>query len=193
MRADLSSDLIAYQGVEYWVVKEPLGQKYYQFPPHVHYILSQLDGTKTIEELIDGFHREHAPKRISRSELQQLLTRFHKDGLVISGVPGQGIELLKRGRKNAAMEKMTSLSNILAVRWRGFDPERILNWLDRWIWWLFTPTAIVIALALGMVAPMLRVDSLCRISIPFARVRSIFRSKALVDVCRRPCRDQDVA
>ncbi len=152
MRSDLTSDLITYQGVEYWVIKEPLGQKFYQFPPHVFYILEQLDGTRTIEELIDGFQREHAPKRITRSELQQLLTRFHKDGLVISSVPGQGIELLRRGRKSAAMEKVTSLSNILAVRWRGFDPEGILNFLDRRIWWVFTPTAIVITLVLATVA-----------------------------------------
>ena len=152
MRADLTSDLLTYQGVEYWVVKEPLAQKYYQFPPHVHYLLKQLDGTKTIEQLIDGFHREHAPKRITRSELQQLLTRFHKDGLVISAVPGQGVELLRRGRKNAAMERVTSLSNILAVRYRGFDPERILNFLDRWIWWVFTPAAIVLTVIMGLVA-----------------------------------------
>lgn len=152
MRADLTCDRMTWQGVEYWVVKEPLGQKYYQFPPHVYYILERLDGSRTIEALIDGFHREYAPKRITRSELQQLLTRFHKDGLVTSGVRGQGIELLRRGRRNAAMERLTSLSNILAIRWRGFDPERILNWLNRWVWWLFTPTAIVIALLAAVVA-----------------------------------------
>ena len=152
MRSDLTSDLLTYQGVEYWVVKEPLGQKYYQFPPHVHYLLTQLDGKKTIEQLIEGFHREHAPKRITRSELQQLLTRFHKDGLVTSAVSGQGVELLRRGRKNAAMERVTSLSNILAIRWRGFDPERILNFLNRWIWWLFTPAAIVITMVLATIA-----------------------------------------
>ena len=152
MRPDLTCDLLTYQGVEYWVIKEPLGQKYYQFPPHVYHILKQLDGTRTIEQLIEGFHRENAPKRITRSELQQLLTRFHRDGLVISSVPGQGIELLRRGRKNLAMERVTSLSNILAIRWRGFDPERILNFLDRWVWWVFTPTAIVITLCLAAVA-----------------------------------------
>ena len=152
MRSDLTSDLITYQGIEYWVVKEPLGQKYYQFPPHVHYILKQLDGSKTIEQLIEGFHREYAPKRITRPELQQLLTRFHKDGLVISDVSGQGTELLSRGRKNLAMERLTSMTNILAIRYRGFDPERILNWLDRWVWWLFTPTAIVVVMVLALIA-----------------------------------------
>lgn len=152
MRSDLTYDRMTYQGVEYWVVKEPLGQKYYQFPPHVFFILKQLDGNRTIEQLIDGFHEAHAPKRITRSELQQLLTRFHKDGLVISGATGQGIELLRRGRKNAAMERVSSLTNILAIRWRGFDPERILNFLDRWFWWLFTPTAVVLTIFAASVA-----------------------------------------
>ncbi len=115
MRSDLTYNPLTYQGVEFWVVKEPLGQKYFQFPPHVFWILKRLDGQQTIEGLIDEFHREHAPKRITRSELQQLLSRFHKDGLVISDVRGQGIELLRRGRKNAAMERLASMSNILAL------------------------------------------------------------------------------
>ena len=141
MRSDLTCEPMTYQGVEYWVVKEPLGQKYYQFPPHVFHILKQLDGTRTIDDLIDTFHEENAPKRITRSELQQLLTRFHKDGLVISEVNGQGIELLRRGRKNLIMERVQACSNILAVRYRGFDPERLLNWLIRGTWWLFTSEA----------------------------------------------------
>ncbi len=146
MRSDLTFDRQTYQGVEYWVVKEPLGQKYYQFPPHVFYILRQLNGNRSIDELQENYHTEHAPKRITRSELQQLLTRFHRDGLVISDMPGQGMELLKRGRKNAAMERFGQMANILAIRYRGFDPERILNFLDKYCWWIFTRvTACVVA------------------------------------------------
>ncbi len=152
MRADLTFARQSYQGVEYWVVKEPLGQKYFQFPPHVFYILRFLDGNKSIDEIIDSYHVEHAPKRITRNELQQLLTRFHRDGLVISDVPGQGIELLKRGRKNLAMERFGQMSNVLAIRYRGFDPERILNWLINWTWWLFTKPAVIIFSVLGMIA-----------------------------------------
>ncbi len=143
IRPDLTFDRQYYQGVEYWVIKEPLGQKYYQFPPHVFYLLQQLDGQRSIEELQENYQREFSPKRITRHELQQLLTRFHRDGLVVSDMSGQGVELLERGRKNVAMERLTSLSNILAIRYRGFDPERILNFLNRWTWWLFTPAAVI--------------------------------------------------
>ena len=53
MRPDLTFDSQSYQGVEFWVVKEPLGQKYFQFPPSVFYLLQELDGNQTIDELQD--------------------------------------------------------------------------------------------------------------------------------------------
>ncbi|MDG1875556.1 MAG: hemolysin D [Mariniblastus sp.] len=146
IRPDLTFDRMAYQGVEYWVVKEPLGQKYYQFPPHVFYLLRELDGQKTIDQLQDGYHEKFAPKRITRQDLQQLLTRFHQDGLVTSNMPGQGKELLKRGHKNLMMERVGTFSNILAIRYKGFDPERILNFLLPYTWWLFTKAAAILVL-----------------------------------------------
>ncbi len=152
MRPDLTFDRMTYQGVEYWVVKEPLGQKYFQFPPHVFYLLQQLDGTKSVEELQDNYHREYAPKRITRQDLQQLLTRFHQDSLVTSDLPGQGMELLKRGKKNSRMELMGQFANILAIRYKGFDPERILNAMLPYTWWIFTKACAMVVAVLAAVA-----------------------------------------
>ncbi len=152
IRADLTFTRMAYQGVEYWVVKEPLGQKYFQFPPHVFYLLQQLDGNKTIDELQDGYHEKFAPKRITRQDLQQLLTRFHQDSLVTSNTPSQGPELLKRGQKNKLMERVGACANILAIRYKGFDPERILNFLLPYTWWIFTKAAAIITLIASSIA-----------------------------------------
>ena len=154
MRSDLTFDRMTYQGVEYWVVKEPLGQKYFQFPPHVFYLLQQLNGNRTVEELQENYQEKFAPKRITRNDLQQLLTRFHQDGLVISDVGGQGSELLKRGQKNKRMERFGQMANILAIRYRGFDPERILNFLNRYTWWIFTKPAVIVTMVAAMVALM---------------------------------------
>ncbi|MFK7766817.1 MAG: hemolysin D [Mariniblastus sp.] len=152
MRADLTFDRMSYQGVEYWVIKEPVGQKYYQFPPHVFYLLRELDGTKSIDELQDNYHEKFAPKRITRQDLQQLLTRFHQDGLVISNMPGQGPELLKRGQKNRRMELVGAFSNVLAIRYKGFDPERILNAMLPWTWWIFTKVAVYFTMFFAAIA-----------------------------------------
>ncbi len=152
MRPDLTFDWVTYQGIEYWVVKEPLGQKYFQFPPHVFYLLRELDGNKTIDELQDGYHEKFAPKRITRQDLQQLLTRFHQDSLVTSNVLGQGPELLKRGNKNKMMELVGKFSNVLAIRYKGFDPERILNWLLPYTWWIFTKAAVFATMVFASIA-----------------------------------------
>ena len=152
MRPDLTIDPMTYQGVEYWVVKEPVGQKYFQFPPHVIYLLKALDGTKSAEELQDNYHRDFAPKRITRQELQQLLTRFHQDGLVTSDLPGQGMELYKRGKKNNRMELMGQLANVLAIRYKGFDPEQILEFLLPFTWWIFTKGCAIAVAVLAAIA-----------------------------------------
>jgi len=154
MRPDLTFDRQTYQGVEFWVVKEPLAQKFFQFPPAVFYLLKQLDGEQTIDGLQDKYHAEYAPKRITRQDLQQLLTRFHNDGLVTSDVAGQGSELMKRGEKNLRMERLQMMSNILAIRYRGFDPEGILNFLNRYLWWVFTFTCMCFVFVAAAIALM---------------------------------------
>ena len=152
MRPDLTFDPMTYQGVEYWVVKEPLGQKYFQFPPHVFYLLQQLDGTKSAEQLQDDYHRDFAPKRITQQEIQQLLTRFHQDGLVTSELPGQGVELLKRGQKSKRNELLGKFANVLAIRYKGFDPERILEFLLPFTWWIFTKAGALLVAVLATIA-----------------------------------------
>ena len=152
MRPDLTFDRQTYQGVEYWVIKEPLGQKYFQLPPQVFFLLKLLDGHQTIDSLQDAYHAEYAPKRITRNDLQQLLTRFHQDSLVTANVPGQGTELLKRGEKNRRMELFGTFSNVLAIRWKGVDPEGLLNWLIKYTWWIFTPAAAIFVAIMSSIA-----------------------------------------
>ncbi|HMP78863.1 MAG TPA: hypothetical protein PKD54_05385 [Pirellulaceae bacterium] len=149
MRSDLNCTRMEYQGVEYWVIKEPLAQKYYQFPPHVYFLLQQLDGQRSVQEILDNYHREHAPKRITPEEFQQLVQRFHKDNLIVGDAVNQGVELFKRGWKTWWMERLMQFSNILALRFRGVDPDRLLNPLERWFGWLFSPAA---AMAVGILA-----------------------------------------
>ena len=152
MRPDLTFTRQHWQGVEYWVVKEPLGQKYFQFPPQVFFLLQQLDGFRSAQQILDNYHEEFAPRRLSQEQLHSLLQRFHKDSLVISDTSGQGSELLKRGRKTASMERLQTFSNILAVRFRGVDPERLLNRINRYTWWLFTKPAAAIFGTLALIA-----------------------------------------
>ncbi len=121
-----------------FVVKDPVAQKYFQLTEHAYFVLQSLDGQKSIETIRDEYHRKFAPQRIELRRLEKLLFQFHRDGLVISTRAGQGKQLFDRQRRQKNMELFGKFSNVLAIRFRGFDPEHLLTNLNRLIGWVFS-------------------------------------------------------
>ena len=67
-------------------------------------------------------------------------------------VPGQGRQLRKRRDERRRQQILGALSNVLCIRFKGIDPERVLDWLYPKVRWLFTRTALVICLLLAISA-----------------------------------------
>ncbi|MFN5916000.1 MAG: hemolysin D, partial [Planctomycetota bacterium] len=151
-RPDLESRKHHYDGRSYWVVKEPLGLNYFRFHEEEYAILNMLDGETSLQSIKDRFQAEFAPQRISLQDLQQFVGMLHKSGLVISHAVGQGKPLRRRGETKKRKEWISKLSNIFAIRFRGIDPEKILNGLLPWFGWLFTTWCLMLALMLGLAA-----------------------------------------
>ena len=154
-RADLSVERHRYLGREYWVVKDPVAQKYYRFEEEEFALLEMLDGETSLEELQVRFERRFAPQRITLAELHQLVGMLHRSCLAVSDAAGQGRELLQRGRKRAHRERLAALTNILSIRFKGVDPNRLLTWLDKRLGWFFSPTCASFCGALALAALML--------------------------------------
>ena len=76
---------------------------------------------------------------------------LHRSGLVISQASGQGRQLRRRGDEKKK-ELLGKLSNIFALRFRGIDPERILNFLNPITWWYFTLPAFILVALFGLCA-----------------------------------------
>lgn len=142
-RPDLTSNRQRYQGTGYWVVKEPVGLQYFRFHDEEYYILNMLDGHVSLQQIKDGFERRFAPQKITFGDLQQFIGMLHRSGLVISNSPGQGKALRERGRKKKNKETMGKFANVFALRYRGFDPEKILNAILPWFGWIFTVPALI--------------------------------------------------
>ena len=77
---------------------------------------------------------------------------LYRSSLLVSESPNQGIELKKRGDTNRKQERRQSLTNILAIRYKGFDPDRLLDFLLGWTGWFFTWPAFVCVLLVGLSA-----------------------------------------
>lgn len=147
-RPDLRSSRHQYQGTGYWVVKEPVGLQYFRFHEEEYFILQMLDGHISLDQIKEGFEARFAPQKITFGDLQQFIGMLHRSGLVISNSPGQGRSLEKRGRTKKRKELMGKAANIFALRFRGFDPERVLNKILPWFGWMFTIPALLFFLCL---------------------------------------------
>jgi putative peptide zinc metalloprotease protein len=153
-RPDLQVTKQRYQGRQYWIVKDPVGLNYFRFQEEEFNLLNWLDGENSLDDLRNRFEKQFAPQKITLEELGRLIGMLHQSGLVIAGVPGQGKQLLKLRWERKKKEFMAALSNLLAIRFKGIDPERLLNWLYSLppVRWFFTKTAAFFCLCLFIAA-----------------------------------------
>jgi len=152
VRPDLTARRQRYQGRVYWVVKDPVGLQYYRFEEEEFAILQMLDGESSLEEIAEQFEQDFPPQTIRVEELQNFIGMLHRSGLVLSDSLGQGHQLKQRRDEKKRKELLASLSNVLAFRFRGFDPERILEGLYPYVRWFFSAPATIFNLCLASLA-----------------------------------------
>jgi putative peptide zinc metalloprotease protein len=155
MRPDLVTEKQRYQGQVYWIVKDPLALSYYRFQEEEFAILNMLDGDTSLDEMKRRFEKNFAPQKITLEELGRLVGMLHSSHLVIADMPGQGTQLRKRHSERVKKEWLGKLANVLAIRFKGFDPERILTRMLPWFGWLFTWRGAVLVLGVAFSALLL--------------------------------------
>lgn len=155
MRLDLQVTRQSYQGREYWVIKDPLSLKYFRFEDEEYALLALLDGKSSLDTIRERFETQFAPQKISAAELHQLIGLLYRNGLLLSDLPGQGEQLAQRAATKERQVFWGKLSSILAVRFRGYDPDRLLTSLNRYFGWLFSLPALAGALLLMLSALLL--------------------------------------
>jgi len=151
-RPDLSARRQQYLGRSYWVVKEPVGLNYFRFQDEEYAILQMIDGNTSLDEIKERFEAEFPPQKITLEELQQFLGMLHRSGLIVAGVPGQGRQLRKRRDERRRKEILGACTNILCIRFKGFDPERVLNWLYPKVRFFFSSSMLVLYCLLAISA-----------------------------------------
>jgi len=152
MRGDLTAHRQIYQGQVFWVIKEPVGLNYYRFPEDSYFVMRQLDGQQSLEQIESSYNLEFSPRRLTIDKLQSFIGSLHKAGLLQAVSTGQGEELFKRRKKLRRQKLFSQWGNVLALRFRGIDPERLLNALNPYFGWLFSAPAVAMALFGGFLA-----------------------------------------
>jgi putative peptide zinc metalloprotease protein len=155
-RHDLEAVAQTFIGRRYWAIKDPVRLRYFHLRDEEYCLFTVLDGTATLADLRDQFERQFAPRRLAVGQIQSFLGMLHREGLILSDAPGQTDELLKRADAARLRNLGATVSNVLAIRLRGIDPQRFLDWLSPKCRWLFSPAsllagAVVVLAAVGLV------------------------------------------
>ena len=151
-RPDLIAQREHYLGRSYWIVKDPIGLNYFRFQDEEYAILQMLDGRISLDEIKERFEDEFPPQKITLEELQQFLGMLHRSALVVADVGGQGHQLRKRRDERRRKERLAAMTNILCIRFKGIDPERVLNRLYPYFAWFFSPVTFVLGCLLALSA-----------------------------------------
>ncbi len=143
LRPDLQASCVQSAGVTTWVVKDPLTLEHFQFSAEEYALMDWLRQPVSIAELLRKFGRTFPPQTITPQAVWDFLGRLHDAGLVMSDASGQGEELLGRMRRERTRRWALSWTGLLAMRFRGIDPDRFLTAVHERCRWLFTPLALV--------------------------------------------------
>lgn len=125
-RSDLVVHPQRYAGRNYAGIKDPLSLRYYQLREEEFFVLEQLDGRRSAAEIQAAFDREFAPRKLGVNGLHNFLAMLHREGLIIADAEGQGAGLLERAGRIRRRERLAALGGLLAIRFRGVDPDALL-------------------------------------------------------------------
>ena len=138
-RPDLTAERQSSLGHTYWMLKDPIGSRYFRLQDEEYALLQLFDGNHSLDEIKNAFEKQFPPQKISLDELQHLLGQFYQSGLIIASAPRQGEELLQRSKKRKRKEWMQKLTNVLAIKFKGIDPDAMFTFLYPSVRWCFHP------------------------------------------------------
>jgi putative peptide zinc metalloprotease protein len=151
-RRDLEVHQQRFQGRDNWVVKDPFRLKYFRFEEEELWLLQQLDGTTTLDDLQRRFERKFSPQQVTPREIQRLFGQAHRSGLLLSDGAGQAGVLLEHRTADRWRKLWQLPGEVLCWRLRGFDPDQLLGRLSCYLGGLFSLPAVVLCLLLAVAA-----------------------------------------
>lgn len=147
-RPDLEVSEQAIRGRKQWVVKDPVGLRYFRFCPQEYAVLKMLDGSTNLQQIKTQLDGEFSPETVSLDDVWQLICRFHRNGLIVARTTGEGEALKQRRDERARRQRWASCTNPLAIRFQGVDPDALLSRIYPFVRWMFTRTAVATGLTL---------------------------------------------
>ncbi|MBC7820463.1 MAG: hypothetical protein IAG10_26560 [Planctomycetaceae bacterium] len=115
--------------------------------------------------MLESLRRKFPAEPWSLENLKSFVGSLVQSGLVSSLRPGQGRLLSRQQERTRQRARWSALTNVMAIRWRGIDPEPLLRLIEPWTRWLFRPTFVTACVSLivwALLLVTLRWETLAR-------------------------------
>lgn len=147
-KADLQISKHVYCGQNYWVVGDPISLEFYRFNEQEYALLSWCDGQRSLDEIKELFEERFAPYRIKHKEIQSFLIDLYQKALLVSGEFDQGRHLYQIGKKKKLKKAAKQASNVLAIRWKGINPDGLLEIIEPYTSWFFSKPMVGVVITI---------------------------------------------
>jgi putative peptide zinc metalloprotease protein len=137
-REDLIISQQEFEKVTYYVIKDPITQKFFRIKEFEYFITQNLDGKTSPEEIAEKFQK-HFGIRLPLDTLNKFIHRLETLGFL------EG-EVSERELAKLQYRKKTLWGKLLFIKLKGFDPDRLLNRILKYTKFLFTPHFFVFSL-----------------------------------------------
>lgn len=124
-------------------VKDPVTGWYYRIGPREHFLLSRMDGNRSLEELGAEYAATFG-RRLGQASWQQLFAMLHKRQLLAGATDEAELARLTAA---AAQNASRAKRGLLLARFPLFDPDRLFTRVGPRLAALFRPGFVVPALA----------------------------------------------
>ena len=155
VRADLQTVRLQFDGRAAWGIKDPMNLSYYEISDEAFFVLNQLDGKRSAEEICRSFHDRFRPRTLSAEEVRGFLGQLIGQNLLTSEGWGYGPMMVARQKKRRTWQSWMALPNLLAIRFQGVDPDRFFGAILPWTNWLFSPVTLAFEFVLILAAILL--------------------------------------
>ena len=147
-RRDLVAQSVAVEGEVGWTLKDPLSLAYFRLRDVEFALFNLLDGRVTYAQLLELVRQKFPAERWTLENVRPFLASLIQSGLVTSLLPGQGMRHAQQRQMAHSRRRWSWFTGLLAIRWKGIDPEPWLRRIEPWTRWLFRPAVIAACCAL---------------------------------------------
>lgn len=127
----------------YFVIKDPIRLLHHQLWEEEFALLKMLDGRTSFTAMAAAFCKKYPGSRLDTRLLQILHGQFYRNGLVLSDNIGQSEELQRRSDVLKSQLWWGRVRSWMSIRFRGVNPDRALDYLDRRFGWCFESPALI--------------------------------------------------